>query len=324
MIVDDELSPEQQALIAEKRAAYEAGLKKNAGDVGGKSGGAGVVVASDEASDAGSYPPGATLCHKCNTTAMIVMDGCQTCLACGYSKCGWKLPLRSMLYKFRSLSNVEFVLDILGNERLYCSAIAQLNDPFEGQFVHLMQLPKGSLWECAIGSSEMVVAGDFNYCFEGSFPRVCSLSRALSDVRMWSLYADGHKGIAIEVELPAGAPVHEVAYSRALPTMPSIGERKALSNDHAISLLTTKTEQWSYEREWRLISQEQHYSLHGVIRRVIFGFRSPKELRVLLMKLFPQYTFALARLNYATTEVEVFGIDSQGNQEVPVPRRVTD
>jgi len=82
MIVDDELSPEQVALIAEKRAAYEAGLKKNA-DVSAASTAA---AASNE--DAGSFPPGATLCHKCNTTAMIVMDGCQTCLACGYSKCG--------------------------------------------------------------------------------------------------------------------------------------------------------------------------------------------------------------------------------------------
>ncbi|KXS48233.1 MAG: ribonucleotide reductase, alpha subunit, partial [Marinobacter sp. T13-3] len=30
----------------------------------------------------------ATMCGKCNTKAVIVMDGCATCLACGDSKCG--------------------------------------------------------------------------------------------------------------------------------------------------------------------------------------------------------------------------------------------
>ncbi len=34
------------------------------------------------------FPPSATLCTKCSTKAVIFMDGCATCLSCGYSKCG--------------------------------------------------------------------------------------------------------------------------------------------------------------------------------------------------------------------------------------------
>lgn len=34
------------------------------------------------------YPDGAQLCKVCNTTAVVMMDGCLTCLACGDSKCG--------------------------------------------------------------------------------------------------------------------------------------------------------------------------------------------------------------------------------------------
>ncbi|HRX99289.1 MAG TPA: NrdJb, partial [Xanthomonadaceae bacterium] len=34
------------------------------------------------------FPPGATMCNKCNTSAVVIMDGCATCLSCGYSKCG--------------------------------------------------------------------------------------------------------------------------------------------------------------------------------------------------------------------------------------------
>ena len=36
----------------------------------------------------GEYPPYATLCSACNTKAMIIKDGCQSCLCCGDSKCG--------------------------------------------------------------------------------------------------------------------------------------------------------------------------------------------------------------------------------------------
>ena len=34
------------------------------------------------------YPASAELCLKCHTKAVIVMDGCKTCLSCGNSKCG--------------------------------------------------------------------------------------------------------------------------------------------------------------------------------------------------------------------------------------------
>ena len=74
MIKDGELSAEQRALIAEKRNAYEATLKSSESAAAG--------------ADASGYPPGATLCAKCNTPAMVLMDGCATCLSCGYSKCG--------------------------------------------------------------------------------------------------------------------------------------------------------------------------------------------------------------------------------------------
>jgi len=84
MIVDPGLSDAQRALIAEKRAALEGGGKKNSSDVG-----AAVSRDSSEPSaDAPMFPPSATLCHKCNTKALVLMDGCQTCLNCGYSKCG--------------------------------------------------------------------------------------------------------------------------------------------------------------------------------------------------------------------------------------------
>jgi hypothetical protein len=38
--------------------------------------------------ESGDFPPDCKLCSKCYTKAVIIMDGCLTCLNCGDSKCG--------------------------------------------------------------------------------------------------------------------------------------------------------------------------------------------------------------------------------------------
>ncbi|PZQ18458.1 MAG: NrdJb [Rhodanobacter denitrificans] len=96
LLHDPELDAGQRALIAEKRAEYEARSKKKP-DVeataatpaaGAKSKSESPAAATGGEAESGAFPPGATLCHKCNVNATIVMDGCATCLNCGYSKCG--------------------------------------------------------------------------------------------------------------------------------------------------------------------------------------------------------------------------------------------
>jgi hypothetical protein len=94
MIIDPELSEAQKQLIADKRAAYEARAKKKSDGLSGAPVGAGTDGArgADEAvqvtGEGASFPPSATMCFKCNTKATVIMDGCATCLNCGYSKCG--------------------------------------------------------------------------------------------------------------------------------------------------------------------------------------------------------------------------------------------
>jgi len=70
MIRDDGPDEHQQKLIDEKRAEYE-----NA-------------RGSDDNEAKADFPEGAELCRKCQTRAVIRMDGCLTCLNCGDSKCG--------------------------------------------------------------------------------------------------------------------------------------------------------------------------------------------------------------------------------------------
>jgi hypothetical protein len=109
LLHDPEMSAEQRNLIAEKRAIYDSRLKKNSGvsdespedsssprkrgsiapDLAATEPvGAASAAIPPSTSDSSAFPPGATMCAKCNTNAVILMDGCATCLNCGYSKCG--------------------------------------------------------------------------------------------------------------------------------------------------------------------------------------------------------------------------------------------
>ena len=78
-MIKTELSPEMRELIAKKRAEVDARDAKVASEAS-----ANAVVGADS----GSFPASATVCHKCSTKSLVLMDGCSTCLNCGYSKCG--------------------------------------------------------------------------------------------------------------------------------------------------------------------------------------------------------------------------------------------
>jgi hypothetical protein len=94
MMHDPDMSDTTRALIAEKRRAYEerTGSKKKS-DVSPAIARRATENESHEETieitgDGASFPPSAAMCHKCSTKAVVIMDGCATCLNCGYSKCG--------------------------------------------------------------------------------------------------------------------------------------------------------------------------------------------------------------------------------------------
>ncbi|HEX9138765.1 MAG TPA: hypothetical protein VF848_03195 [Steroidobacteraceae bacterium] len=70
MMPKTELDPQQKKFIEEKRAEYEARQKQQ------------------DAFAKPHFPDGAQLCSKCSTAAVVMMEGCMTCLNCGESKCG--------------------------------------------------------------------------------------------------------------------------------------------------------------------------------------------------------------------------------------------
>lgn len=73
LIEHEEMSESTKQILAEKRAQFEE-VSKSAD--------------KKEEAEASPFPETAQLCKKCSTKAVIIMDGCATCLNCGDSKCG--------------------------------------------------------------------------------------------------------------------------------------------------------------------------------------------------------------------------------------------
>jgi hypothetical protein len=71
MIPEDPLDEQQKKMILEKRRELSQRVD---------------TTENPDSNDT-QFPPESLLCPKCSTKAVILMDGCDTCLNCGYSKC---------------------------------------------------------------------------------------------------------------------------------------------------------------------------------------------------------------------------------------------
>jgi hypothetical protein len=73
-LIKTDISPEMRDLIAKKKQ-QEASARSASKD-------------ESQAARSAGFPVSASICPKCSTKALVIMDGCSTCLSCGYSKCG--------------------------------------------------------------------------------------------------------------------------------------------------------------------------------------------------------------------------------------------
>lgn len=179
------------------------------------------------------------------------------------------------LYKFRSLDNIEFVLDILLNERLYCAPYSDLNDPLEGLFY--------TIYSPNIYSKKRLR----RYREIQDLPtkysdiKICSLSEELNDIRMWSHYASGHTGVAIEIDFTNNnQDLKKVTYDPGLQKHSD----SLLFESTPKEILSFKTEHWDYEQEYRILQDIDYYDISGRITGIYFGVRTSDFHRELLSK----------------------------------------
>lgn len=121
---------------------------------------------------------------------------------------------------------------------------------------------------------------------------VLCLSSKFDSPLMWSHYANQHRGVCVEYDVSELKPqeLHKVSYGESRKVLASV-IRDWLLDDNVIArqaidkaCLLTKSKEWAYEGEWRLLGQVGLRESPLKLRSVIFGMRCPMVLKYTVAK----------------------------------------
>ena len=160
-----------------------------------------------------------------------------------------------LLYKYRSLENLERFLDIIIDKKLYGALYNEMNDPMEGYFQYDPHVNRTIASNILNGKGKRYI---------------CSLSKKANIGLMWTHYADENRGCCLEVEVTSKSWERlDVIYSEHIPV---------LDNNMTVqNVLKIKAKMWEYEQEVRYLSPEyskKRYRpmLSVRINKIIFGY----------------------------------------------------
>jgi len=170
-----------------------------------------------------------------------------------------------MFYKFRSLDNLQFVMDIIVNQRLYAATLDTMNDPMEGFYTHESDIPD----EAIIALEEHKKSLKFS-----------SLSMYDNNPLMWAHYANGCRGAAIGIEFKDGVDFRNVTYG----THSELSLNKPTTLERAKQVLSYKSDFWHYEDEVRAFADKGSY-IPVIVKEVVLGQRADRSQKALLKKI---------------------------------------
>jgi hypothetical protein len=219
------------------------------------------------------------------------------------------------LYKYKALEPFEHVADIICNNRFHTALFHELNDPMEGVFL-----------------SGPVVAHHYEQqIIEATEQtRICSFSRTWTCPVLWAQYADGFRGLCLEVEVPtsrgADCRVTErdvrrwvgdvlfasVDYSPVryrIDTEQQADEARRMPN----LLLEWKAEDWKLEQEVRAFSDDEFIQCRDGIRiaKILLGGRMEATMQGIIRRITPP------SVPVWTTKVAE-GMEIELDEEVPL------
>lgn len=206
------------------------------------------------------------------------------------------------LCRYRSYdpNNPELTEQILVGNKLYMASALSFNDPFDCQIEmdfeatleekkrDLMQLfdkmaPHLSRKEKKLEIKRILKEGLLDkadylqtlYSMTTSFNEAVGtlcLSEVPDSILMWSHYADCHRGYCLIFEATAYTPffgyAQKVNYSRAYPY---VNHYRHTPRQQVDALFLTKSENWAYEKEWRIINYDNGPGLYSFPEDKLLG-----------------------------------------------------
>ncbi len=167
-----------------------------------------------------------------------------------------------MYYKYRSLSNLQFALDILVNKRLYASEFTKLNDPMEGLFTY----NEGAIQQWIV---DAIYSQKMTY-------KILSLCEEPDNMLMWSYYTEGHRGMVLGVEL-----ADKTIKVESMKYVVDFNINNINQEDVAKVILCKKHISWQHEKEHRVFIQGASF-VDVKIHKLIFGVEAENETTKLI------------------------------------------
>ncbi len=171
---------------------------------------------------------------------------------------------REILYKYRSLDNFEFFVDILVNQSLYATSYKNMNDPMEGIY-YASSLSRSIINDIRSRKESM---------------NICSLSKERNHPLLWTHYANGSRGVNLGVEITGHNLIkREIIYGGT----PLIDD--CINTSHtALEILTHKLYYWDYEKEVRIFNSN-NTQIKVLIKEIILGEKISSHHKKLIKKL---------------------------------------
>ncbi|OCH36196.1 DUF2971 domain-containing protein [Aliivibrio fischeri] len=226
------------------------------------------------------------------------------------------------MYKFRELNKTTY--DLLLNSELWCASPMSLNDPFDAQFDYESFAQKVSS-SSSVDSYTKHLIHNASQVFDNV--GICSLSAQRDNQVMWSHYADEHRGLCIEFDIPKIMKLNNVlslarvTYQSELPELKLVKTfapnsdalfiASAIDTSMFMNILTTKDVTWRYENEIRIIKPQ-----YGAIKftpdcivSISFGIRTTERDMLSVKRLLSSQLYSHIKWYKAKKSTVTYSLD---------------
>jgi hypothetical protein len=174
-----------------------------------------------------------------------------------------------LLYRYQPIN--KFTLENLIHKKNWASTVDKFNDPFEFQLRSDYIIDTNSHKLVYLSNEEKEIRKKVKESIKNF--GVVSYSETENNTLLWSHYSGNHKGMCLVFEITneQKSGISKVNYQERISSI------KFEHDTRIQDLLTTKSKDWSYEREYREIFEigGQHYPYPSELKAIIFGCQAP-------------------------------------------------
>lgn len=119
--------------------------------------------------------------------------------------------------------------------------------------------------------------------------RICAFSKDRKNILLWAHYADGFKGVCIEVDLevPQWEDYEIVTVEYSSRRVSFSNNARRLVSEMPRIILSQKSSVWKYEKEVRTLSRDEYIHNGASIKSILLGLRTPEILKESIFRITP-------------------------------------